>query len=115
MSAVMAIAAIGSLVLSAYGTYKQKQENERVTGLQMGMRSEDIARDEKWRNIEYGIAKKDRALQREENERAWKWKEEERDYMMAQNAIGSMTSFLDRNPTYKSNFINIWDRQRRAA
>lgn len=88
------IGAVGSLLLSAYGMYVQNKETKAAN-----------ARQDFWLGVQNALAK-------QENERQWKWKEEERDYSRQNDFLNKMMGWVNADAQLKANLTQIWPRVR---
>jgi hypothetical protein len=73
-----------------YGINKQAQENEKAYQRNLGM------------------FEKQQAVERAENAKAWKWKEEERDYQRKISSLSQTFQALSSNPSAQAQTINLW-------
>jgi hypothetical protein len=99
--------AIGGLILSAYGMYKQEQEAGR---LRLQFRKEERKEEERYQT---GLQLGREAVERKEREtrRAWAWKEEERDYSRAQDFVRGFNGLIDDPRQGSADLFNIWSRR----
>ena len=106
--------AVGTLlgvVLSAYGMYRQEEENKAARQESRAMRAQDIARESQIRAQDLALMREQRQFERKELARQWKWKEEERDYVRGQNFVNRFMGVLDREPAFRNQLLQVWGRR----
>ena len=106
-----AIGILGSLILSAYGVYKTEEqakeaakqykaeeaESKRQFGATIGLRREEL-----------GVQRERLLAEKKDAARAWKWKEEERDYARTKEVVEKINNTLLEQPAFANNLRNIW-------
>jgi hypothetical protein len=101
-----AIGAIGSLIVTAIGMYKQEQEAVRAR--KAYEEEETTAKSQFGANI--GIQRESLRQRKLEADRDWKWKNEEQSWQRTQQFTNRFEQVLSQNPEYANNLFNIWRR-----
>jgi hypothetical protein len=105
---------IASLILTGYGMYSQEEEAQRARRAY-----EEATKEEKRRfGVELGLRKTQIGLQREqiafqerESRRAWRWKEEERDYSRVESFVNNFNNLIDDPRQGSRDLFDVWSRR----
>jgi len=94
----------GNLIFNFTGMSKAEEQQQAA-----------LERVERGERFQRGVAIQQQEMQRkqakearQERQRAWKFREEERDYGRSQAAMGQFISVLGQNPTAKRQLKQIW-------
>jgi hypothetical protein len=102
----------GSLVFQWLGLSKAEEQQAASLSAQSQWRTEDIEREEMRYGMEYGLRRREMKEAKEEREKTWKWKEEERDYIQNQNTVNRFLGLLDKDPASKDRLMMTWNSAR---
>lgn len=97
-----------SFVFNWVGMGKEEEQAQDIWQKQQKIRKEDIGRQDRYRNQELRIAQQQAQETKQEKARAWKFREEERDYSRSQAAMGQFIGVLGSNPQAKRQLQQIW-------
>lgn len=107
------IGAIGSLILTGYGMYKQEEEAERARRAY----GEETEESKRRFGAQIGIERAGLAARRaelrqraKESDREWKWRNETDEWNKTKQFVDNFQNMVDRNPEYANNLFNIWRR-----
>ena len=99
-----------SLVMNWLGLEEEKEQAADVWEKQQKIRKQDIARQERYRTQEMRLQQRQMQEAKQERERAWKFREEERDYNRSQASMNQFIGVLSQNPIAKRQLKQIWGR-----
>lgn len=115
VSSLGPIGEIGGLVLDTIGLFMGKKaaeeaERQRQKELQEQIERQQLAgfKEERRFSEQLGLKKRELREARKERERAWKWKEEERDYSRKNQFVSNFIGMLNADTQLKNRLINIW-------
>ena len=104
MPVLTTIGTIGSLLLSGIGLGLDVTAGRQASKVAGRLRREDLERSEAWKGREFDLRKDELDWTKGQANRAWKWKEEERDYGRRQDAVDRLTGMLSKD----ANLMSIW-------
>ena len=109
MNTILGLLGTGaSLVMNWLGLEEEKTQAEDIWQKQQKIRRQDIARQDRYRAQEMRIQQRQMQEAKQERERAWTFREEERDYNRSQSSMNNFIGILSANPTAKRQLKQIW-------
>ena len=97
-------------IVQAYGLYAQIQDAKAQRKLVTKWRDEDIVRENSKYQQELALKKDELLWNKRESQKAWKWKEEDRNYGRSVDVLNSLSNLIAQQPVLEDRLMNIWRR-----
>jgi len=107
-AAALIVPSILNLIGNVVGTGMQARESGIARTIADRYRQEDKEMIKEQQAYDRKAREKEFEWTKGEADRKWKWMEEDRNYQRGQDFVNRFTSFLDRDPKFKNNLVNIW-------
>lgn len=98
------LGAVLSAVMTGYGISQQREETERVRGMQLGMFDKEFGLSQE----QLDLQKRQQRVAEREKRKEWKWVEEKENYDRSQKFISDFRNLMDQSTMFRQNMINIW-------